>query len=210
MKCLLNKKGSILAVNLLVVFLLVCTVLWIDNIFIAGSSLIEKQNKKDAHTLSVLGLYADTMDEVSWANKQLQKITLLSSMLVFTPQLSGLIKMLDIVCKGLQEYQDFLLLRLKVYAPVLDRTLRQQNDLPVLGGLHYVTHRRQPNVDLFFISIPGLIEFKDNVFKTACVDHKGRLISVIGCLYSKEYSYQQDNWFAPTKSTWQVKIRNAY
>jgi len=210
MKYFLNKTGSMLAVSALGVFLLVCVVLWINQIYVSGSKLIEEQNKKDAHILSVIGLYADTMDDVSWANKQLKRITILSSMLVFAPQLSGLVKMLDVACAGLKKYQDLLLIKLKTYAPVLDRKLRYQNGLPLIGNLHYVSYRRQPSVELVFMTIPGLIEFQKDIFDTACVKHKGKLVSSLGCLYSDDYIEQKELWFAPTKSSWVAKIKNAY
>ena len=210
MKYLLNKKGSMLAVCALGLFVLVSIILCLNKVYESASRLVEEQNKKDAHILSVVGLYVDTLDEVSWANKQLKRIGVLSALLVFTPQLAGLVKMLSAVCEGLKKYQDFLLARLKIYAPVLDRELRHKNDLPLLGNIHYVTHRRQPSIDLVFMTIPGLIELKNDMFTTACVKHKGKLVPSLGCIYSDDYIDEKDKWFAPTKNTWSAIIKNAY
>lgn len=199
------------AVCCMALFIIVCLVLEVNRIHLASIKLVEEQNKKDAHVLSVIGLYSDTVNEVAWANKQLKRIGFLSAMLVITPQLAGLVKMLDAACKGLQKYQDLLLLRLKAYAPILDLRLRRENHLSMLAGVHYLTYRRQPSMDLVFMSIPGLIEFKGDLFDTVCVKHRSGPVGSYGCLYSKDYpSSESETWFAPTKSTWGALVKHAY
>ncbi len=210
MRYFINREGSMTAVCCIVLFIVVCMVLEVNRIYLAAGKVMEDQNKKDAHVLSVIGLYSDTVNEVSWANKQLKRIGLLSSVLVFTPQLAGLVKVLDAVCSGLQKYQDFLLLRLKVYAPILDLKLRRTNGLGMVCGIHYLTYRRQPPIDLFFMTIPGLIEFNKDIFDTACIKHRSGPVPSYGCLYSRDYSSTKENWFAPTKSSWGGEMKNAY
>jgi hypothetical protein len=109
----------------------------------------------------------------------------------------------------LQEYQDFLLLRLKTYAPVLDADLRRQNHLNLLPNYHYVEYRRPPSVSFGFFTVPALIEFKNSIFNTACVQHKGIITNSGVCIDSKEYGNTKALWFAPTEETWGVKFNNA-
>lgn len=206
MRYLKNNKGSMLAVSCVFVFILVSLIFSVNRVYLASSQILHDQNAMDAHMFSVLGLYTDTMDKVSWANKQLKRIGVMSALLVFTPELAPLIEALNFACKGLQEYQDLLLLRLKVYAPVLDLQLRRSNRIGLLPNLHYVVYKRQPSVDLGFINIPGLIEFKNNVFDTACVEHGPFPVSSKVCIKSPSYDDPKTQWFAPTESDWTVKL----
>jgi len=209
MKYFLNNKGSILAVAALFVFIITLSFIEIGRIYNETIKIIEEQNKKDAHMLSVISLYVETLDKVSWANKQLKRIAVLCAAAVLVPELAPMIQMAQKISTGLQEYQDLLLLRLKTYAPVLDVDLRRQNKLSLLPNYHYVEYRRQTGVNFGFFQIPALIEFKNNIFRTACVQHKGIITNSGVCIDSQEYGNTKDLWFAPTEDTWGVKFNNA-
>ena len=209
MKYFLNNKGSILAVAALFVFILTLSFVELGKIYQETGNIIQEQNKKDAHMLSVISLYVETLDKVSWANKQLQRMTLLCAAAILIPELAPMMQMAQKISTGLQQYQDLLLLRLRTYAPVLDVNLRRQNHLKILPNYHYVEYRRQPGANFGVFQIPGLIEFKNNIFKTACIQHKGIIINSGVCVDSKEYRDTKNIWFAPTQDSWGVKFNNA-
>ena len=209
MKYFSNNKGSLLAVAAIFVFLLTLSFVELGRIYSETVKIVEEQNKKDAHMLSVISLYVETLDKVSWINKQLQRIGILCAAAILIPELAPMIQMAQKISTGLQEYQDFLLLRLRTYAPVLDVDLRRQNNLSILPNYHYVEYRRQVGVDLGFFKMPGLIEFKNNIFKTACVQHKGVITNSGVCIDSQEYSGTKNTWFAPTQDSWGIKFNNA-
>ncbi|MFH1222980.1 MAG: hypothetical protein V1647_01385 [Pseudomonadota bacterium] len=210
MKYLWNKKGSILAVGALAVLVVVTTLLYLTDVYKSSISVIDEQNRKDAHMLSVAGLYVETLDKVSWVNKQLKRIGMLVAVITFVPQLQPLMAATQKVVKGLEIYQDVLLMRLKVYAPILDMELRTKNKLSLMFNIHYVEYRRRKPLNLFFINIPGLIEFKKEIFETACVKHKGVITDVRTCVNNSEYSDVKTPWFAPTEDIWTVDVKNAY
>jgi len=209
MKYFSNNKGSILAIAALFIFFLTLSFVELGRIYYETTNIIKEQNQKDAHMLSVISLYVETADKVSWINQQLKRIALLCSVASLIPQLAPMVQMAQKVSEGLQAYQDILLLRLKTYAPVLDVNLRRQNHLSVLPNYHYVEYRRRPSINFGFFQIPGLIEFKNNIFRTACVQHKGIITNSGVCIDSQEYGNTKELWFAPTEDTWGVKFNNA-
>ncbi|MBN1113735.1 MAG: hypothetical protein JXA66_00190, partial [Oligoflexia bacterium] len=178
----------------------------------AASLLMELQNKGDAHMLSVAGLYIDTLNEVSWINKQLRRLMVFCLPLIAFPELYYLIEIAEKAAKGLEKYQDFLLLKLKIYAPLLDVKLRKENGLGLLPNYHYVKHRRQPPVYILFFRLPGLIEFHKNIFNSACVKHEGIITGSIACVKYREFEEKplQREWFATTDEEWDVNTGNAY
>jgi len=210
MRSLLNKRGSILAVGAFVTLMIVLAVFKLADVYKASVSIVSEQNRKDAHMLSVAGLYVDTLDEVSWINKQLRRIGMLSALIVFAPELQPLIDSVQTAAQGLEAYQDLLLMKLKVYAPVLDIKLRNDNKLSLVCNYHYVEYRRQKPINLGFIRIPGLIEFNKNIFATACVKHKGVITNTRVCIDSDDYKQTEQEWFAPTEESWTVEVNNAY
>lgn len=159
--------------------------------------------------LSVIGLYTETLDKVSWVNKQLRRIGLLAAIIVFVPELAPLIAYTQKLAYGLQEYQDVLLLRLKTYAPILDNKLRIENNLKLPGNYHFFTYRRQPSLNLFFMTIPGLIEIDSKIFKTACVRHRGLITNSRTCVDNILHN-KDEGWFAPLEEKWDVLMHNAY
>lgn len=209
MKYFSNNKGSVLALAALFVFILTLSFIELGRIYYETSNIIEEQNKKDAHMLSVISLYVETLDEVSWINKQLKRIALLCAVAILIPELAPMVEVAQKISVGLEKYQDFLLLRLKTYSPVLDLNLRRQNHLTLLPNYHYVEYRRQTSINLGFFKIPALIEFKSNLFKTACVQHKGVIATIGVCVDSQEYGNTKELWFAPTEDSWGIKFNNA-
>jgi hypothetical protein len=204
-----SKKGSILAVAAIMVFLLVLAFMELGRSYYSTVNIIEEQNKKDAHMLSVMGLYVETLDQVSWANKQLKRIAALCVIAIAVPELAPLVQAAQKTGMGLEKYQDLLLLRLKTYAPILDLELRRGNKLSLAPNLHYVEYRRRKGFDFGFFSIPALIEFKNNIFQTACVKHKGIITGSIVCVDHNEYRDTTDSWFAPTEDKWTVRFEGA-
>lgn len=199
-------KGSIQVLNAIMVFIVVSFLIGVFNIHKILTDEFSFQNKKDAHMLSVVGMYVDVLDEVSWANKQLQRISILSAAIVFAPELAPFIKYVEILCVGLEKYQDFLLTKIKIEAPVIDLKLRTENGLNLILDLHYLTYRRSPGIDLLFIKIPGLIEFNKSIYESTCVSHSSFFVNTKTCL--KNDKYKDEDWFAPTSSDWGVKIVN--
>jgi hypothetical protein len=209
MKYFSNKKGSVLAVAAIMVFLLVLAFMELGRVYYSTVNILEDQNKKDAHMLSVIGLYVETLDTVSWINKQLQRIAMLCAAASLVPGLAPMMRAAQTISMGLEKYQDFLLLRLKVYAPVLDLELRRQNDLSLLPNYHYVEYRRRMGVDLGFFKIPALIEFKREIFETACIKDKGIIIDSEVCVDHNDYRDTKDEWFAPTEDKWFARFTDA-
>ncbi|MEI6079612.1 MAG: hypothetical protein WCQ53_03120 [bacterium] len=204
-----SKKGTVLVLASFLVLITVSSLIGIERIYRGVCEIISYQNRADAHMLSVIGLYVETLDTVSWINKQLQHIAVLSALISFVPQLAPLMATVQKLVDGLQAYQDFLLLRLKVYGPVLDNELRYQNDLFMPGNYHSFLYRRQPSIDLVFITIPGLIEINSDIFDTACVKHRGIITHTKACI-DNELHKKDKGWFAPTEEKWGVLITNAY
>lgn len=204
-----NNKGSILALAALFVFILTLSFIELGHIYNETTNIIEEQNKKDAHMLSVISLYVETLDRVSWINKQLRRMALLCAAASLIPQLAPMVQAAQKISMGLQKYQDFLLFRLKTYAPVLDVDLRRQNRLNILPNIHYVEYRRQTSINLGFFQMPGLIEFKNDIFRTACIQHKGIIANSGVCIDNQEYRDTKDGWFAPTEDNWGIKFSNA-
>lgn len=204
-----NKKGSVLAVAAIVVFLLVLAFMELGRVFYSTVNILEDQNKKDAHMLSVIGLYVETLDKVSWANKQLKRIAMLCAVAVVVPELAPMMEVAQEVSVGLEKYQDLLLLRLKAYAPVLDLELRRQNKLDLIPNYHYVEYRRQLGFNFGFFKIPALIEFKRGIFKTACVKDNGIITDSEVCVDHNDYREVTDDWFAPTEDKWFARFVNA-
>lgn len=204
-----NKKGMILLIGAFFLLIIVSCILGINNIHKNMYKIISYQNKADAHMLSVIGLYTETLDRVSWVNKQLRRIGLLAALIVFVPELAPLITQTQKLAYGLQEYQDILLLRLKTYAPILDNKLRIENDLKLPGNYHFFICRRQPPLDLFFMTIPGLIEIHSDIFKTACVRHRGRITNSRTCVDNILHN-KEEGWFVPIEEKWDVLMHNAY
>lgn len=204
-----NKKGSVLAVAAIMVFLLVLAFMELGRVYYSTANILEDQNKKDAHMLSVIGLYVETLDKVSWINKQLERIAMLCAAASLVPALTPMVRAAQTISMGLEKYQDFLLLRLKVYAPVLDLELRRENKLDLLPNYHYVEYRRRTGFDLGFFKLPALIEFKGKVFQTACVKDKGIITDSSVCVDHDDYRDVQDEWFAPTEDKWSVRFMDA-
>ncbi len=204
-----NNKGSVLVIAALFVFILTLSFIELGHIYNETTNIIEEQNKKDAHMLSVISLYVETLDKVSWVNKQLKRIALLCAAAILIPELAPMVQVAQKISMGLQKYQDVLLLRLKIYAPILDVDLRRQNHLNILPNIHYVEYRRQTSINLGFFQMPGLIEFKSDIFRTACIQHKGIITNSGVCVDSQEYGDTKDGWFAPTEDTWGIKLKNA-
>jgi hypothetical protein len=204
-----NKKGSVLAVAAIMVFLLVMAFMELGRVFYSTVNILDDQNKKDAHMLSVIGLYVETLDKVSWANKQLECMAALCALAVAVPELAPMMQIAQKVSMGLEEYQDFLLLRLKTYAPVLDVELRQKNKLELIPNYHYVEYRRRMGLDFGFFKLPALIEFKRKLFQTACVKDKGIITNSEVCVDHNDYRGMGDDWFAPTEDKWFARFVNA-
>jgi len=204
-----DKKGSILAVAAIMTFLFVLAFMELGRNYYSALKIIEEQNKKDAHMLSVIGLYVETLDQVSWANKQLKHIAALCAIAILVPELGPLVQAAQKIGVGLQKYQDLLLLRLKTYAPILDLELRQENKLSLVPNYHYVEYRRRRGFDFGFFSIPALIEFKRDIFKTACIKHKGIITDNTVCVDHNDYRDTKDAWFAPTEDKWSASITDA-
>jgi len=209
MRCFSNKKGSVLAVAAMMVFLLVLAFMELGRVYYSTVNIIEEQNKKDAHMLSVIGLYVETLDKVSWANKQLERIAMLCAAASLVPALTPMVRAAQTVSMGLEKYQDFLLLRLKVYAPVLDIELRRENKLELFPNYHYVEYRRQMGIDFGFFKIPALIEFKGKIFQTACVKDKGIITDSKVCVDHNEYRDTKNDWFSPTEDKWFARFVDA-
>ncbi len=202
-----NKKGSVMILAAFLILILVSSIISINSINTAVTKIMDTQNKSDAHSYSVIAYYAETLDKVSWINKQLRRIGLLAVAIVFVPELAPLIACTEKIAKGLEIYQDILLLKLKTYAPILDNKLRLDNDLRVPGNIHYFKYRRQPSVNLGFMRVPGLIEIGSNIFNTVCVKHVGIINDSQSCIYSEEYK-DKKNWFAPTEESWGIISSN--
>jgi hypothetical protein len=202
-----NKKASIMVLAAFMIFILVSVILSINSINLAVLNIMDVQNKSDAHIYSVIAFYAETLDKVSWVNKQLRRIGIISSLIVFVPELAPLIAYTQKIVKGLEVYQDMLLLKLKTYAPILDNKLRINNGLRVPGNLHYFEYRRQPSLNLGFINIPGLIELEANIFNTVCIRHSGVINSSESCIDSSDYRDKR-SWFAPTEESWGIVSSN--
>ena len=204
-----NKKGSVLAVAAIMVFLLVLAFMELGRVYYSTVNILEDQNKKDAHMLSVIGLYVETLDKVSWANKQLERIAMLCAIAVVVPELAPMVEAAQKISMGLEKYQDFLLLRLKTYAPVLDIELRRENKLELFPNYHYVESRRRMGFDFGLFKIPALIEFKRGIFETACVKDKGIITDSEVCVDHNDYRDTKNEWFAPTEDKWFVRFTDA-
>ena len=204
-----GKKGSILVLSAFLVMIVVTSILGINKIYENLCNIISYQNRADAHMLSVIGLYVETLDKVSWINKQLRRIGALAALIPFAPQLAPLVAYVQKITSGLEAYQDILLLRLKTYAPVLDNELRVENKLSVPGNYHSFEYRRQPPLDLVFMVIPGLIEINSDIFSTACIKHKGLITNSMACVDNNTHR-KEKGWFAPTEEDWNVVMNNAY
>ena len=209
MRCSLGNKGSLVAVSAMVILFLVSGFIELGRVYYATVNILEEQNRKDAHMLSIIGLYVETLDKVSWINKQLQRMAMLCSAAVLVPGLAPIVKVAQRISVGLELYQDLLLLRLKAYAPILDLELRRKNKLSLKLNYHYVEYRRQKGLDLGIIKMPALIEFKRDVFRTACVEHKGLIASTGVCIEHSIYGSQKNEWFAPIEDTWTVRFKDA-
>lgn len=189
------------------IFIIVSGIISIYSINKAVIKIMAVQNKSDAHMYSVIAFYAETLDKVSWINKQLRRIGILSALIVFAPELAPLIAYTQKLAKGLQVYQDMLLLKLKTYAPILDHKLRLSNGLKVPGNIHYFKYRRQPAMNLGFMTIPGLIEIDAEIFNTVCIRHGGIINESESCVYNDEHR-EEKAWFAPTEQAWGIVSRN--
>ncbi|MEI6093370.1 MAG: hypothetical protein WCQ47_06780 [bacterium] len=209
MICLKNKKGTILLIGAFFVLIAVTCILGINNIHKNMDKIIYYQNRADAHMLSVVGLYVEILDKISWINKQLKRIGLLAMFIAFVPELTPLLAATEKFAHGLQEYQDILLLKLTTYAPILDNKLRIENDLKLPGNYHSFKYRRQPTINLGFITIPGLIEIHSDIFNTACVRHRGLIINSRACVDNSLHN-KEKGWFAPVEEKWDVLMQNAY
>ncbi len=209
MRYSLNKKGTVLAVVTIAISLLVFSFMELGRAYHATIKIIEEQNKKDALMLSVIGLYVETLDKVSWANKQLQRIAMLCSLAIVMPELAPMLELAQKISVGLEKYQDLLLLRLKTYAPLLDLELRRKNKLDLLPNYHYVEYRRRTGVDLGFFKVPALIEFRGSIFKTACIKTKGLVTNSSVCVDHGEHRDVKDGWFAPTADNWSIRFTDA-
>jgi len=204
-----NKRGSILILSAFLIMIIVTSILGINSIYGNLCNIISYQNKADAHMLSVIGLYVETLDKVSWINKQLRRIGALAALIPFVPQLAPLVTFVQKITGGLETYQDLLLIRLKTHAPVLDNELRLENKLSVPGNYHYFEYRRQPPIDLIFMVIPGLIEINSDIFNTVCIKHKGLITGSMACVDNNTHR-EEKGWFAPTEEDWNVVMNNAY
>ena len=204
-----HKKGSILVLSAFLIMITVTSILGINKIYVNLCNIISYQNRADAHMLSVIGLYVETLDKVSWINKQLRRIGVLSALIPFVPELAPIVTYVQKITSSLEAYQDILLLKLKTYAPVLDNELRLENKLSVPGNLHYFEYRRQPPIDLVFMVIPGLIEINSEIFRTACVKHKGLITDSSACVDNTTHK-EEKGWFAPVEEDWNVVMNNAY
>jgi hypothetical protein len=202
-----KKKGSIMVLSAFFILIIVSSIISIHHINKAVVRIMDVQNKSDAHMYSLIAFYAETLDKVSWINKQLRRIGVLSALIVFAPELAPLITLTQKIAEGLQAYQDILLLKLKTYAPILDNKLRLDNGLRVPGNIHYFKYRRQPAINLGFMTIPGLIEIDPEIFNTACIRHSGIINDSESCLYSEDYM-EQSSWFAPTEESWGIFSTN--
>jgi uncharacterized membrane protein YgcG len=215
-----NKKGTILVLGAFLVMVTVTALLGINHIYENLCSIMSYQNKADAHMLSVVGFYVETLDKVSWINAQLRRLGVLCALVAFVPQLAPLMVVVQKTADGLQMYQDFLLLKLTTYAPILDNKLRLQNDLSVPGNYHYFKYRRQLPISLGFVTIPGLIEIHSDIFNTACARHRGIITDSSACVDNEIHNRgnggsigggsSSDSWFAPTEEKWNVVMSNAY
>jgi hypothetical protein len=211
-----NKKGTVLVLGAFLIMITVTALIGINHIYENLCSIMSYQNKADAHMLSVMGFYVETLDKVSWINAQLRRLGMLSALVSFVPQLAPLMAVVQKIASGLQVYQDFLLLKLTTYAPVLDNRLRLQNGLSAPGNYHYFRYKRQPPISLGFVTIPGLIEIHSDIFNTACVRHKGIITNSSACVDNERHNHggtsaaNSGNWFAPTEEKWSVVMSNAY
>jgi hypothetical protein len=203
-------KGSVSILNAIFIFVLLSALISIFYIHKRMYKLSYELNRKDAHALSVVGFYVDTIDSISWANDKLKKLSIFYALVPFVPVLAELVPVADLMTTGLEKYQDILLKKLKLMAPIYDFNLRRKNKLSLVVEKHFLTHRRQSGINIGVFKIPRLIEFNKSIFKTACVSHKDIFLKNRICIDSKDYKNTEKTWFAPSKTTWSISFKNVY
>lgn len=203
LKLIRNSKGSILIFNIFLILILLTSIVGVNKINKASIGLIEKQTKQDAHAFSIISFYTYTLNEITWANKKLKTLSLISFIINKVPALNEFSFFIDAVIKGLKIYQDFLLFDLSIRSKIIDLELRYKNSISMLPNLHYLNSRRQKNTLPFE---PELIEIKNTVFDTACINHKNPVSNNKVCVYSEFYKELKNIWIAPTDEKWGFKI----
>jgi hypothetical protein len=198
-----NKNGSIIVFNLSLTMVLVFFVLGLNLIYNNVNDLLDKQNKEDAHALSVISLYVYTLNEISYTNKKLKELGFLSFIVSKVPGAESISASIKIIIKGIKKYQDFLLLKLKLQSKYIDFNLRLKNKLSLNIKDHSLKHRRQSN--FFSLFDVELIEIEKEVFNTACINHSNIISSTKTCVYNEQYYSNLKTWFAPLKDNWSVK-----
>lgn len=204
MNLLKNNNGSILLFNLCLTGVVFIMFVGISQVHKSSLKLLKTQNKLDAHAFSIISYYAYVLNEISWTNKKLKELSVIYSVVNKISSLAPLALGIKVAIRGLKVYQNLILAKLKIGAKVLDVYIRKKNKISLLANYHYLTHKRQNN--LLSLVNAELIEFKNNIFDSACVEHKTVVSKNKVCIYSSDYSKDSGSWFAPTKDSWGIKF----
>jgi len=198
-----NNKGSVLIFNIYLMLVLVVFLAFLIRINYSSLKVLEQQNKQDAHALSLISLYVYTLNQVTYINKKLKELSFINSLIKNIPSLKALSAAIDAFVFSLKKYQDFLLIKLKVEAKIIDLKLKKINKLNLNFNYHFVNYRRQNK--LFSLFTAELIEIKEDVFNTACIKNENIISKNSTCVYNLNYENEK-NWFAPLDNKWTYKI----
>jgi len=199
-----NNKGSVLLFNMSLILVVLIFLLGLIDINNNALLVLDKQNKQDAHAFSVISLYVYTINEISYTNKKLKELSFIYSVIKNIPALKTISISIEAVIYSIKKYQDYLLLRLKVEAIFIDLKLRTLNKLSLITENHLIKHRRQNNFFSFFNT--ELIEFKEDIFNTACIASSNVLSSNKVCVYNAKYFENKSSWFVSLDDNWSFKF----
>lgn len=210
MKCLFakfNTKATVLLIMMLILSILTASILKLHEVYKKTINISLLQLKQDAHMLSIVAVYAKTLNQISWINKQLKRIALLTALGLASPKILFILKKINFLIKGLKLYQDYLLKTLPYKILYYDKKLSMQNKINLFPkGLKYIQYRRRFSLNLGLINIPGLIEFNKSIFKTACVKHKNVFNDSKACVLFQKY--KNEEWFAPVDNAWVIGVKS--
>jgi len=203
MKYNYKNNGTVMLGMILILSLLSQVILYTNKIYNRSFSIDLLQLRQDAHMLSIEALYAETLNQVSWVNKQLKRMALLMATAVIVPELLVLVDKINMLTKGLKYYQEFLLKTLPYKLAYYDKSLSLKNNLKfsLNKELYIVPYKRGLSINLIIVKIPGLIKFNKSIFKKSCIEHTNIFQHSKACIHYKNVSKAKD-WFTPTEELW--------
>ena len=203
----MTKSGTVIVFMALILGLVSSSILAVYDIYTLSIKNELVQLRQDAHMLSIEAFYAETLNQVSWINKQLERIALLTAAVVVSPELIVLVNKVKVLISGLEYYQDFLLKSLPYRLLYYDKSLALKNNISVLDGklFYNIPYKRGTSIDLGIIKIPGLIKFNKSIFNGSCLSNGNAFHSSKFCI--RYLPYKNGIWFTPKEERWEIEVR---